>query len=73
MFDNVAVLHSMSPWTLSGRAALDNLVTMQSAVIAYMNDFKLLMILALLAMPLVFLLRKGGGPRPEPEAAVAVE
>jgi MFS transporter, DHA2 family, multidrug resistance protein len=73
VFDNVAVLHSMSPWTLSGRAALDNLVTMQSAVIAYMNDFKLLMILALLAMPLVFLLRKGGGQRAQAEAAVAVE
>jgi DHA2 family multidrug resistance protein len=73
MFDNVAVLHSMSPWTLNGRAALDNLVTMQSAVIAYMNDFKLLMILALLAMPMVFLLRKGGGPRPQAEAAVAAE
>src|SRR5579872_529904 len=73
VFDNVAVLHSMSPWTLSGRAALDNLVTTQSAVIAYMNDFKLLMILALLAMPLVFLLRKGGGQRAKVEAAVAVE
>jgi DHA2 family multidrug resistance protein len=72
MFDKSAVLHAMSPWTLSGRAALDNLVTTQSAIIAYVNDFKLLMILALAAMPLVFLLRKGGQPQ-QGEAAVAVE
>jgi DHA2 family multidrug resistance protein len=72
LFDKTAVLHAMNPWTLNGRAALDNLVTTQSAIIAYVNDFKLLMILALAAMPLVFLLRKGG-PIKEPEAAVAIE
>jgi DHA2 family multidrug resistance protein len=48
------------------------MVNGQAAVIAYVNDFKLLTILALAAMPLVFLLRKGG-PAKEPEAAVAVE
>ena len=72
LFDKAAVLHAMSPWTASGRAALDNLVTTQSAIIAYVNDFKLLMILAVAAMPLVFLLKKGG-PVKDAEPAVAME
>jgi DHA2 family multidrug resistance protein len=73
MFDKAAILHAMSPWTASGRAALDATVNMQAAIIAYVNDFKLLMILALAAMPLVLLLRKAGGPPPDAEHAVVVE
>jgi hypothetical protein len=41
-------------------------VTEQAAMIAYNNDFKLMMLLSLAAIPLVFLLRKGGGARAEP-------
>ena len=52
LFDGAAVAHAMSPWTLSGRAALDQMVSGQAAVIAYVNDFKLLMLLAVAAMPL---------------------
>ena len=37
-------------------------VTEQAAMIAYNNDFKLMMLLSLAAVPLVFLLRKGGAP-----------
>ncbi len=47
-----------SPWTAPGRAALDGAITMQATVIAYLDDFKLMMLLSLGAMPLVFLLRK---------------
>jgi DHA2 family multidrug resistance protein len=57
-FDNPAVLHALSPWTATGRAALDQLVTGQAMIIAYINDFKFLMIAALVAMPLVLLLKK---------------
>ena len=57
-FDNPAVAHTLSPWTAGGRAALDQLVNGQAAIIAYVNDFKFLMIAALVAMPLVLLLRK---------------
>jgi DHA2 family multidrug resistance protein len=42
-------------------AGLNATVTEQAAMIAYNNDFKLMMLLALAAMPLVLLLRKGGG------------
>ena len=34
------------------------MVTLQATIIAYMDDFKLMMILSLVAMPLVLLLRK---------------
>ena len=49
--------HALSPYTAAGRAALDGLVTMQASIISYVNDFKLLMVLCLIALPLVLLLR----------------
>jgi DHA2 family multidrug resistance protein len=41
-------------------AGLNARVTEQAAMIAYNNDFKLMLLLSLAAIPLVFLLRKGG-------------
>jgi DHA2 family multidrug resistance protein len=41
-------------------AGLNATVTEQAAMIAYNNDFKLMMMLSLAAIPLVLLLRKGG-------------
>jgi DHA2 family multidrug resistance protein len=43
-------------------AGLNASVTEQAAMIAYNNDFKLMLLLSLAAIPLVFLLRKGGSP-----------
>ncbi len=37
---------------------MDALITQQAAIIAYGNDFKLLMVLTIAAIPLVFLIRK---------------
>ena len=68
-FDNPAVLHALSPWTAAGRAALDQLVTGQAMIIAYINDFKFLMIAALVAMPLVLFLKKD---QPQANAAASV-
>jgi MFS transporter, DHA2 family, multidrug resistance protein len=47
----------LDPATETGRALLDNLVNQQAAIIAYANDFKLIMVLCLLAMPLILLIR----------------
>ena len=52
----------LNPLTAAGRAALDGLVNQQATIIGYMDDFKLMMILSIAAMPLVFLLRKAAGP-----------
>jgi DHA2 family multidrug resistance protein len=48
----------MSPATTTGRAMLDQMVNQQASLIAYIDDFKLLMILAIAAIPMLFLLRK---------------
>ncbi len=57
-FDNSAVLQAWSPWTASGRAALDQIIQMQASIVSYIDDFKLMMILSLAALPLVLLLRQ---------------
>ena len=49
--------HALSPWTASGRAALDQVIQTQASIISYIDDFKLMMILSLAAIPLVLLLR----------------
>jgi MFS transporter, DHA2 family, multidrug resistance protein len=56
----------------TGLAMLDEIVTQQAAMIAYLNDFKLLMILTLAMMPLVLIIRAGGQVRSagKPEHAV---
>jgi DHA2 family multidrug resistance protein len=56
-FDNSIVLHAWGPWAASGRAALDQVIQMQAAIISYIDDFKLMMVLSLAAIPLVLLLR----------------
>jgi len=43
-----------------GRAMLDGIVTQQAEMIAYLNDFKLLMILTLGMIPLVLIIRAAG-------------
>jgi MFS transporter, DHA2 family, multidrug resistance protein len=57
VFDNSIVRHALSPWTASGRAALDQVIQRQASIISYIDDFKLMMILSLAAIPLVLLLR----------------
>jgi DHA2 family multidrug resistance protein len=60
-----------APFSLSapsGIAALNAEVTRQAAMIAYIDDFKLMMIIVLLAVPLLLLLRK---PRPARASGLA--
>ncbi len=64
-FDAMAA-QGLSPLTAAGRAALNDVITLQSTIIAYMDDFKLLMLMSLAVMPLVLLLKK-------PQAAPAMD
>jgi DHA2 family multidrug resistance protein len=52
--------------TAAGRAALNAEITRQATIIAYADDFKLMMMISLAAIPLVLLLRgaKPHGGRP---------
>jgi DHA2 family multidrug resistance protein len=58
-FNDPAILHALNPWNASGRAALDQIIQFQAAIISYIDDFKLMMVLSIAAVPLVLLLRKG--------------
>ena len=50
---------------------LDAIVTQQAAMIAYLNDFKLLMMLTLAMVPLVLIIRATGQtPGTKPAEAV---
>ncbi len=64
-------LHAMPALGAQGAAMLDHAVTTQAMMIAYNNDFKLMMVLTLFAIPCVALLR-GTGAR-SVAGAVAVE
>ena len=50
------------PTTLTGRTALDAMVTVQATVIAYVDDFNVMMLLCLGAIPLLLLFRRAAQP-----------
>ena len=53
---------------------MDNLVNQQAAMISYNNDFKLMMIITLAAIPLTLLLRKPNhAPSNDEEGAMVME
>ena len=54
--------HFWNMATVLGRAALNAEVTKQASIVAYANDFKLMMMVALAALPLVFLLKRAKAP-----------
>ena len=47
----------------AGKALLDMIVTQQAAIIAYANDFKLMLLLSLAVMPLVLFVRSSRAVR----------
>jgi DHA2 family multidrug resistance protein len=55
---------------MSGAAALDAVVRRQSSIIAYIDDFKLMMVLCIVVLPLVLLIRSPQPVRaPQPATA----
>jgi DHA2 family multidrug resistance protein len=62
-FENPAVTQFWNPLTAAGRAALDAMITQQAQIIAYIDDYKLLMIATLAVLPLLIVFKKapGGG------------
>jgi DHA2 family multidrug resistance protein len=63
IFENPIITQFWNPATDAGRAALDAMITTQAQIIAYIDDFKLLMIATLVVIPLllVFTPAPGGG------------
>jgi len=62
-FESPAITQFWDPVTAAGRAALDAVITQQAQIIAYIDDYKLLMIATLAVIPLLIVFKKtsGGG------------
>jgi DHA2 family multidrug resistance protein len=56
-WNNPAVASAYDVTRPTGAAALDAMVTQQAAMIAYLNDFRLMLYLTLAVIPLLLLLR----------------
>jgi DHA2 family multidrug resistance protein len=63
-FEDFSIMQFWDPVGAAGRAALDAVVTQQAQIIAYMDDYKLLMIATLAVIPLLVIFKK-----PPPSAA----
>ena len=71
-FANPTVTQFWNPVTAAGRAALDALITQQAQIIAYIDDYQLLLIATLAAIPLLMIFKKP--PRVgSPDQTVVVE
>jgi MFS transporter, DHA2 family, multidrug resistance protein len=64
-FDNPNIAHFWNPLTAAGRAALDAVVTQQAQIIAYVDDYKLLMIATLAVVPLLIIFNRAGKAAPD--------
>jgi MFS transporter, DHA2 family, multidrug resistance protein len=69
LFRDPSVARMWNLATEAGRAALNAEITRQATIIAYVDDFKLMMLVSLAAIPLVLLLRRPA-KAPRGEAAV---
>jgi DHA2 family multidrug resistance protein len=56
-FETPAIRQFWDPLTAGGRAALDAVITRQAQIIAYIDDYKLLLVAMLVALPLLALFR----------------
>jgi len=71
MFGTAPVAQLWSPYCASGRAALDAVVTRQAQIIAYVDDYRLLMLATLAVIPLLAVFQ--GRSRPPATAMVALD
>ncbi|MEK0082983.1 DHA2 family efflux MFS transporter permease subunit [Benzoatithermus flavus] len=66
-----AIHHYWNAWTAMGQAALNAVVTEQAQIIAYADDYELMMMLTLASLPLLLLMRRVGRGGAAAHAAVA--
>jgi MFS transporter, DHA2 family, multidrug resistance protein len=60
-FADPIITQFWNPLTAGGRAALDAMITRQAQIIAYIDDYKLLMIATLAVIPLLIVFKKPSG------------
>jgi DHA2 family multidrug resistance protein len=57
VFEGPTIAQFWNPFTDAGRAALDAMITRQAQIVAYIDDFKLLMIATLVVIPLLIVFK----------------
>jgi MFS transporter, DHA2 family, multidrug resistance protein len=72
MFEDATIAQFWNPVTAAGRAALDAMVTRQAQIIAYIDDYKLLMIATIAVIPLLMVFKRPSG-RDDPDHTIVVE
>jgi MFS transporter, DHA2 family, multidrug resistance protein len=70
-FDAPQVVQFWNPLGAAGRAALDAVITQQAQIIAYIDDYKLLMIATLAVIPLLMVFKRSSGGSAQQHVAVA--
>lgn len=58
----LSAFSALDPTTAIGAATLDQLITREAVIVAYLDDFKMLMALSLVAIPLLILFRAPRAP-----------
>jgi DHA2 family multidrug resistance protein len=62
-FAEPSIAQFWNPLTATGRAALDAMITQQAQIIAYIDDYKLLMIATLAVIPLLIVFKQASAGR----------
>jgi len=70
-FEQPTIAQFWNPLTAAGRAAVDAMITRQAQIIAYIDDYKLLMIATLVVLPLLMVFRRPATPAAAEPVAVA--
>jgi DHA2 family multidrug resistance protein len=63
---DLSSLERFNQYGQAGLGVLDAMVTRQAAMVAYVDDFWLMMWLSIAAVPMVLIMRKSGAPAPPP-------
>jgi MFS transporter, DHA2 family, multidrug resistance protein len=61
IFSDPTIAQVWNPLTAAGRATLDAMITQQTQIIAYIDDYKLLMIATIAVLPLLVVFKKASG------------
>jgi DHA2 family multidrug resistance protein len=72
IFSDPTIAQVWNPLTAAGRAALDAMITQQAQIIAYIDDYKLLMIATIAVLPLLVVFKKASGAG-APDHSVVME
>jgi DHA2 family multidrug resistance protein len=72
IFSDRTIAQVWNPLTAVGRAALDAMITQQAQIIAYIDDYKLLMIATIAVLPLLVVFKRASGAG-APDHSVVME